>query len=794
MKFGEELSTKIYEPWRHYYVQYSELSNELKRKHREHQGWTDDDEQDFQDLFQRELVKVFNFVGERMADLITRLNQAETRLLLLKESQPSTKRHQQQQQHANQPYDALADDVAEILLDVNDLSRYHQVNFTALSKLVKRHDKWTHLDLKNRFHQLLSERFPLEKVEFDVLIVRISSLQDQCRLFGQARSKKDYGQGGDQTAFERATSKFWIHPDNITEVKAILLMYLPIHVFNQKKTFESNDAAVSSVYFDNPNYDLYSGRLARSEGAEAVRFRWYGENHKEVYIERKTHHASWLDGKSVKDRFRLKEDLVVPFVQGKYTADDLTKSLKSKNKLDPATIDQNAFIARGIQTSFQEKGLEPMCRVFYNRTAFQVPGDQRLRISLDSNLTFIREDHLDNKTRRGLSDNWRRTDIEINHPFRNVPPQDIVHFPYAVLETKIQTHLGQEAPAWLMDLLSSHLVYEVPRFSKYLHGACTLYKDAIPVLPWWIPELEKDIRSAPVPKVGLSRSQSFKPLFNGHHRRSLTVEDNKENDSKQPLPQQNDRPSSPQALADHPTNTLTQQSTATKHVKHARPEEANNAMTKSQSLPFIAIQLSDKELPSSNTPTLNNEKSSPLTSDPTEKSHGQSRDFLARLWKSHSAFLPTKKTDDLILPRTQSQIMVQPMTPRFFEKVKKPDPKAFFANERTFISWLQFCALLLTVALNLLNNGDHISRIIGAVFIVISSVMSLYALFRFQVRAYQMRTGKTLLRLDDIYGPVVLCVLLVVALLLNFYLRLPMLTGGAEEDAELLDDTVVTLY
>ena len=36
-------------------------------------------------------------------------------------------------------------------------------------------------------------------------------------------------------------------------------------------------AAISSVYFDNEDLELYLGRLEKTEGAEAVRLRWYGD-------------------------------------------------------------------------------------------------------------------------------------------------------------------------------------------------------------------------------------------------------------------------------------------------------------------------------------------------------------------------------------------------------------------------------------------------------------------------------------------------------------------------------------
>lgn len=65
-------------------------------------------------------------------------------------------------------------------------------------------------------------------------------------------------------------------------------------VFNADKEFEPKDAgmsdgrsqlcalltrhtAISSIYFDNEDLELYLGRLEKTEGAEAVRLRWYGD-------------------------------------------------------------------------------------------------------------------------------------------------------------------------------------------------------------------------------------------------------------------------------------------------------------------------------------------------------------------------------------------------------------------------------------------------------------------------------------------------------------------------------------
>jgi len=36
-------------------------------------------------------------------------------------------------------------------------------------------------------------------------------------------------------------------------------------------------AAITSIYFDDEDLELYLGRLEKTEGAEAIRLRWYGD-------------------------------------------------------------------------------------------------------------------------------------------------------------------------------------------------------------------------------------------------------------------------------------------------------------------------------------------------------------------------------------------------------------------------------------------------------------------------------------------------------------------------------------
>lgn len=263
--------------------------------------------------------------------------------------------------------------------------------------------------------------------------------------------------------------------------------------------------AITSIYYDNPEtWELYEGRLKKTQGAEAIRMRWYkGMDVEDIFVERKTHQEDWTGEKSVKARFKIKEKFMNSYLKGELLPSALFEKARQDGKRKESEIAQDERMAKEVQYSILKHGFEPVCRSFYNRTAFQLPADQRVRISLDTELTMVREDNLDGRKRSG--DNWRRMDIGIDYPFSQLPPEDIERFPYAVLEVKLTTQTGQEPPQWIRDLISSHLVEAVPKFSKFIHGTATLFPDRINLLPFWMPQMDVDIRKPAVRDFGIKR-------------------------------------------------------------------------------------------------------------------------------------------------------------------------------------------------------------------------------------------------------------------------------------------------
>jgi len=480
--------------------------------------WDDEDEARFYETLEAELDKVFTFQKVKSQEIIRRIREAESDVEGVIHRQEATQAHSSTttDSHATTPvqaptaeeFEALEEELGDIIADVHDLAKFVQLNYTGFQKILKKHDK-THPDrqLKPIFAARLNAK-PFFKDNYDAFIVKLSRVYDNVRTKGSP-VKGDSAAGGGQQNFVRQTTKYWVHPDNITELKLIVLKHLPVLVFNPNKEFDVKDSAISSIYYDNVDtWELYEGRLKKTEGAEAVRLRWYGGMDTDtIFVERKTHREDWTGEKSVKARFTLKEKNVNAFMKGEYGVDQAFEKMRREGKKSEKEIEDLAQLAKEVQYRVIARKLVPVCRSFYNRTAFQLPGDARVRISLDTELTMTREDNLDGKKRAGS--NWRRMDIGIDWPFSQLPNADVERFPYAVLEVKLQTQTGQRPPEWIRELTASHLVEAVPKFSKFIHGSAVLNPTRINLLPYWIPQMDVDIRKPVSHKFGIERTGQF---------------------------------------------------------------------------------------------------------------------------------------------------------------------------------------------------------------------------------------------------------------------------------------------
>ncbi|KAL1753057.1 hypothetical protein FB107DRAFT_218643 [Schizophyllum commune] len=115
-----------------------------------------------------------------------------------------------------------------------------------------------------------------------------------------------------------------------------------------------------------------------------------------------------------------------------------------------------------------------------------------------------------------------------------------------------------------------------------------------------------------------------------------------------------------------------------------------------------------------------------------------------------------------------------PPSVRVPRKIATPirvEGKVWFANERTWISWLNMAVLLGTLSLALFNaSKDKTARIFAYVYALISIGVLIYGYLIYQHRITKIRRRDPG-HFDAIAGPIIVSVLLFFAILANFIIR-----------------------
>ncbi|OBT61702.1 hypothetical protein VE03_09399 [Pseudogymnoascus sp. 23342-1-I1] len=789
MKFGEQLRTSVIREYQWYYIDYDGLKAQLKTDTGPSVGggkgkraeWTSENEEEFITTLYLELEKVHtkqrvkaNEIGRRIAASEREVTEVVGRL----DNQGPVTAEGHSDAPTEEEFMLLEEDLSDIIADVHDLAKFVQLNYTGFQKIIKKHDKQTGWHLKPAFATQLKAK-PFFTDNYDADIVKLSKLYDIVRTRGNP-VKGDSAAGGSQASFIRNTTKYWVHPDNITELKLIILKHLPVLVFNAGKEFDKQDSAITSIYYDNPEtWDLYEGRLKKTEGAEAIRLRWYGGMSTEtIFVERKTHREDWTGEKSVKARFAMKEKNVNAYMKGELLPPAIFEKARKDGKKPEKVIAEDERLAKEVQYSVLKKGYVPVCRSFYNRTAFQLPADARVRISLDTELTMVREDNMDGRKRSG--NNWRRMDIGIDWPFSQLPPEDVERFPYAVLEVKLQTQSGQEPPGWVRELISSHLVEAVPKFSKFIHGTATLFPTRINLLPFWMPQMDVDIRKPVTHHFGIRRP--------GQSANSSTSDDDQDDDSDDEDGHDFGHASQESTVRDDNSeetvrhlletrNELEQQDLrrraqiSTGNTLDDEEQIANRPLTDA----YVIYESDDEEGPS-DLEEARRVGGWPYYSSLLKHEARVVGDATAKFVKKLVA-TPNVSMDNAIQNRLGQTVTEQRFKAPKGKKIHVPvrvEPKVYFAAERTFLGWLEFSIYIGTIAVTLLNFDaklNSMSFIAAGAFTVVAVASLLYSVAIYLYRAQAIRERKAI-QYHDSWGPSVLCGCVFIAILLNGWFEL----------------------
>ncbi|CAH7689733.1 VTC domain-domain-containing protein [Phakopsora pachyrhizi] len=852
MKFGVTIRGALHEEWSNYYVDYASLKRFIKSRLSTKKHWSDEDERCFVSQLDQELKKVADFQEQKIVELHDRISSYEEEVKDLISSTNSKKssssendeeeeeeeeeeevdqnlsngEDDEQDEELEERYSGLEYELTHIIADVHDLGHFSHLNYTAFIKIIKKHDKKTGWSLRRDFIQHHLEARPFYKENYEALVVQLS------RLFNLVRTRGnpvvgDSAAGGGQSAFVRQTTKYWVHRDNYVALKLLVLKHLPVLVFNPDKVFEPSDSAISSIYYDNEDLELYLGRLEKTEGAEAIRMRWYGDmSVSQIFVERKTHREDWTGEKSVKARFSIREDQLNSYLSGTLSMEEHFEVIRKKGKRSDKEIDSMIRLAREVQDRVRQKKLQPCIRTFYNRTAFQQPGDARVRISFDTDLTMIREDNWDGKLRR-TDNNWRRNDVGINFPFDGIDQEDKHIFPYGVLEVKLQTQLGQEPPEWVRELVSGPLVEAVPKFSKFIHGCATLLPNRVSLVPFWLPQMEVDIKKDTDIKI-IDRPTITRNSSENRTSKLLVKQSNKSGDNgkvrqySEPLSEDEDGVESDEdrmlritdrdnesRWAGLPADAVAEAMAA--RQKNISQESYLKADGTTASRALVETVGSSEDPDGTKRDTMrrrrhsDSDKSQPR-SDPVyfaKLTPGNLRKMLKAKAKSLRLLNNNSNSKDVsdqtivedpndlsdredsgpkvvgaTAPRAGVVEWIRSFQAPEGKKVAIPvrvEPKVYFATERTFFSWLEFSTILGAIAVTLLNFtpvNDRLSFNCSISFTILALVSIIYSTVIFVWRVYKIRSRSADGLYHDRVGPTGLCIALVLAVAINFYLRL----------------------
>lgn len=457
MRFGEFIQDQRVAGWEGNYVDYNILKKQLEMLTAQPPRLRSQGEHQFKMAVDHQLEIVNNFFAKKLQSLQQALDPA-----MAKPTNPT-----------KQGWVETADKQSILIAQ---LEQFAFLNYEGFRKILKKHDKNCQVPMLSAFMIELEHReesfWKLSRklrqcVDGVVALYarggRYENLQVEPLESAVSNESNDFSEAGVKKAFIRKNHKYWIPRHRVYELMSRLAAYLPLYYFGEGGV----DPLTTSVYLDNDNMDMYARRLRREDGATLIRMRVYGDNHPSndgvCFVERKTHCEAIYGGTSKKERFQISEADADACMSGAFV--DLLNSGKRDSEL-----------AAEVAGEIAAKAIRPFVTTRYHRTVFQKDTDDRLRLSIDSKLTMTKEFHVPSWA-------WH------THLGRMYDNTEYYEFPYAVMELKLR---DVQMPEWFLAMVRENLVFEVPKFSKFIHSCVAFRKNKVPELPYWIEDFPNE--------------------------------------------------------------------------------------------------------------------------------------------------------------------------------------------------------------------------------------------------------------------------------------------------------------
>lgn len=786
MLFGNKMDQEIYPPWKQYYMNYTHLKKLLKEGVILKDNWLDKDEQLFVAALDEDLEKVYTFQLEKYAELSAELD--DLQLLTTKLA-------------SGFDVQAFSKELDEILTMTRELDHFQRLNYTGFTKIVKKHDR---LHPQFSVQPLLNVRLkklPFHLEDYSPLLYKVSALFQFLRdNYDVDKSLSKLSSFNDETIQDYQSFKFWVHPDNLMEVKTTILRHLPVLVYDQSHgngrgaededgDFDDDDdedddnPVINCLYFDSPNFELYNHKLVKSPNSSTLRIKWVGKlsERPKITVEKKNFDVTH-DDFNIDERVQVKEKYLNDFVHGLFTPlKKLEAKLQKNGSLD--TISK-------LQLFIKENHLQPAVRTMYKRQAFQIPGDDRIRIVIDSNLLFVREDSFDESRPIRDPKSWHRIDIDLNplNQHAYLRSGEYSKFPFSVMEIKIKS-AKRKSLHWVDELVhDTSLVTEVPNFSKFIQGVASLFleDDKLDNIPLWFNELnsmQDQVKLAltldPKQQIAQTKLKLEKVQNDEENLAKFKSLLNNTKDNFQPRSKSFSL-SSPLLAGDRTVSGST-------IPKIEEVDEGVVASTSPSKRDIVSVSLLDRSnlTASINRPAIRTSTSADGARDLDDGDSSDDYEDDDDVPDSHA---PGALSKLLRFPTTLSKLIdvdsEEEEEPDLPLGVTKPEgyiknagplriePKVWLANERTFNRWLHVTTLLSSLTFiiySLANkaNSFELSETLAYIYFGLTLFSGVWGYYVFMKRReiIMERSGK---HLDNVFGPLVVATGLIVGLIVNF--------------------------
>lgn len=740
MLFATKLDHEIYPPWKDYYLNYNHLKKLLKEGVILQNNWVEKDEQNFVSALDSDLEKVYTFQHSKFDEFNSELNKLQllTELPLQKFD-----------------VDKFSTALDEILTFAQELEHFQRLNYTGFTKIVKKHDR-VHPNYSVK--PLLNVRLkslPFHSEDYSPLLYKVGTLFQFLRdnyNIDQTLSKLSSFNDLSSTNHEFQSFKFWIHPDNLMEVKTTILRHLPVWIYDQNQGDEDdedddddvdnpkdNDQTINCLYFDNEHFELYNNKLTKINNSSTLRLKWVGKlwDKPKITLEKKQFDSN--SNFHLDEKILLKQKYINQYVISK----EIPKKLK-KNNDEASLVNALDFI--------KEYNLQPTMRTVYKRTAFQIPGDDKVRIVIDSGLTFIREDSFDPQLPIRDPSNWHRTDIDSksSKPLQYLRKGESSKFPYSTMEIKIKKSSVKNFKNlnWINELInSSHLIKEIPNFSKFVHGIAALFleDDKLDNIPLWFNELENDL--------------SFNPELYLNPKN-----DKKDNETIEAIDDEDNLSKFKTMILNNNTSVLQPRSASF----------SGSLVFPNEGLPNfqpVTEVIEEGDESGQRGQGLTDDQSSDFEDD-DEEDELNNKTSISRFLNIPSQF---SKLMDVDSEEEEFELPTGVIKPDSWIKNAGPlkiEPKVWLANERTHNRWLHVTTLMSTLTFIIYSsskksNFSVLSDYLAYFYFALTLFSGFWGHYIFLARRdiIKERSGK---HLDNVFGPLVVAGGLTLGLIVNF--------------------------